>query len=127
MTTVPVEYEASLSNTGAQVVPELVVFQTPPDAAAMNQTCLFRGSTARSATRPDVDAGPIWRNRNAAYGPPPPRAPAPAPPAAESGCSPPPPAPRSARPCVESGRAGGVAPPRPRWAERMRYGVATNA
>src|SRR5437773_288968 len=59
MTTVPTEYDASLSKTGVQVVPELVVFQTPPDAAAMNQVCLFRGSTAISATRPDVAAGPI--------------------------------------------------------------------
>ena len=58
ITTVPTEYDGSLSNTGVQVVPELVVFHTPPDAAAMNQTCLFRGSTAMSATRPDVAAGP---------------------------------------------------------------------
>jgi len=30
----PMEYEPSLSNTGIQVVPELMVFQTPPEETA---------------------------------------------------------------------------------------------
>ena len=33
-TTQPIEYDPSPSNTGVQVVPALVVFHTPPEAAA---------------------------------------------------------------------------------------------
>jgi hypothetical protein len=32
MTTAPMEYDPSLSKTGVQVVPLLMVFQTPPEA-----------------------------------------------------------------------------------------------
>src|SRR6478672_11274493 len=68
MTTVPMEYDASLSNTGVQVVPALVVFHTPPDATATYQMRLSRGWTAMSAMRPDVSAGPIDRSRRPLYG-----------------------------------------------------------
>src|SRR5689334_11430601 len=64
ITTVPIEYDPSLSNTGVQVVPALVVFHTPPDATATYHVFLSRGCTAMSATRPEVSAGPIERNRN---------------------------------------------------------------
>src|SRR5436190_19243413 len=64
MTTVPIEYDASLSNTGVHVVPALMVFHTPPDATATYQVFLSRGCTAMSATRPDVSAGPMERKRS---------------------------------------------------------------
>src|SRR6185503_12410638 len=54
MATVPIEYDASLSNTGVQVVPAFVVFHTPPDATATYQMRLSRGWTAMSEMRPDV-------------------------------------------------------------------------
>src|SRR5260221_10706337 len=47
---------------GLKVVPALVVFQTPPEAVAMYHTRLSVGSTARSMMRPEIMAGPIWRN-----------------------------------------------------------------
>ncbi|MGA9925809.1 MAG: hypothetical protein WBQ29_20615 [Isosphaeraceae bacterium] len=40
-------------------MPEFVVFQTPPEAAATYQVLCFTGSTAMSPTRPDIKAGPI--------------------------------------------------------------------
>ena len=48
-----------LSKIGFHVVPELVVFHTPPDAATMYQVLRLTGSTAMSLTRPDMNAGPI--------------------------------------------------------------------
>src|SRR5476651_984282 len=64
--TQPIEYAPSPSNTGVNVVPALVVFQTPPEATATNQTRGSRGSTARSAMRPDVSAGPMPRSSSPA-------------------------------------------------------------
>src|SRR5260221_12132722 len=46
---------------GAQVVPALVVFQTPPDADARYQVAGSSGCTARSAMRPEMAAGPMPR------------------------------------------------------------------
>src|SRR3954469_6335491 len=43
MTTLAIEYDASLSNTGVHVVPAFVVFHTPPDATAMYHVRLSRG------------------------------------------------------------------------------------
>src|SRR5260221_13019477 len=53
---------------GLKVVPALVVFQTPPEAVAMYHTRLSLGSTARSMMRPEIMAGPIWRNSRPAKG-----------------------------------------------------------
>ena len=64
MTTVPIEYDASLSKIGVQVVPAFVVFHTPPDATATYHVRLSRGWIAMSDTRPDVTAGPMDRKRN---------------------------------------------------------------
>ena len=54
---------------GDQVVPRLTVFHTFDDAVATYQTFRFVGSTAMSAMRPDMRAGPMprsWRaERNA--------------------------------------------------------------
>src|SRR3990172_645723 len=77
ITTLAIEYDDWLSKMGLHVVPALVVFQTPPDATATYQVFGSVGWTAMSLIRPDVNAGPIARNRN------PPSAPA-APPRAES-------------------------------------------
>ena len=46
-------------------MPWFCVNQTPPEAAAIYQVSLFVGCTARSATRPEVNAGPTIRNDNA--------------------------------------------------------------
>src|SRR5690242_401512 len=68
MTTVPIEYEASLSKMGVHVVPAFVVFHTPPDATATYHVRLSRGWTAMSAMRPDVSAGPMDRSLSPLYG-----------------------------------------------------------
>src|SRR5215208_3363971 len=47
---------------GFQVLPALVVFHTPPEAAATYQVALSFGWTARSITRPEVRAGPMLRS-----------------------------------------------------------------
>src|SRR5262249_29915851 len=47
---------------GFQVVPALVVFQTPPEATATYQVARSFGWTASAAMRPDVTAGPMERN-----------------------------------------------------------------
>src|SRR5258708_40083566 len=60
--TVPIENEPWLSKIGVKLVPPLTVFHTPPAAAPMYQTFLLVGSTAMSATRPEVSAGPIERS-----------------------------------------------------------------
>src|SRR5438874_8287059 len=62
MAMAPVENEPSLSNTGVNDVPALVVFHTPPAADATYHTVLSTGLTAMSATRPEVSAGPMERN-----------------------------------------------------------------
>jgi hypothetical protein len=59
----PIEYEPSRSKTGAQVMPSLTVFQTPPDALATKKCDGLFGSTANQITRPEVNAGPIERKR----------------------------------------------------------------
>ena len=53
---------------GVKVSPLFVVFHSPPAAMATYHTCGFFGSTAMSALRPDVNAGPTERNRSAASG-----------------------------------------------------------
>src|SRR3954464_9666976 len=62
MVTQPMENDFSPSKMGEKLVPELVVFHTPPPAVAMYQTRPSFGSTARSMIRPDVSAGPISRS-----------------------------------------------------------------
>src|SRR5215510_948386 len=43
-------------------MPALVVFHTPPDAAATKYSLWLLGLTAKSTTRPSVFAGPMLRN-----------------------------------------------------------------
>ena len=62
ITTVPIEYEPSFWKIGVNVVPALVVFQTPPDATPMYQVCLSSGCTATTLMRPDISAGPTARS-----------------------------------------------------------------
>jgi hypothetical protein len=54
-----------LSNIGSKVVPLFVVFQTPEEANAKYIVPGFFVSTAKSAIRPEVVAGPTLRNLNA--------------------------------------------------------------
>ena len=61
----PIEYDFWLSKMDSKVVPELVVFQTPPEPAPTYQTLGLVGSTAMSAIRPDIKAGPILLNGSA--------------------------------------------------------------
>src|ERR1041384_5996709 len=86
MTTLAIEYDASLLKIGVHVVPALTVFHTPPAATATYQSFLFFGCTATSRMRPDSMAGPIERNRIAPRAIP--RGPPPRPPAesVEAGC-----------------------------------------
>src|SRR6185436_11815878 len=62
MVTQPMENEAWSSKTGVNVVPALVVFQTPPAATATYHVRVSRGSTATSTTRPETMAGPMPRS-----------------------------------------------------------------
>jgi hypothetical protein len=50
------------SNTGVNVVPRLIVFQSPPNAVATYQVLGFFGSMAMSCTRPVEMAGPMLRS-----------------------------------------------------------------
>lgn len=52
-----------MSKTGVQVVPELTVFHTPPEATPTKYFAGFFGSTAKPMTRPEVKAGPMERMR----------------------------------------------------------------
>ena len=52
-----------MSKTGVHVVPELIVFHTPPEATPTKYFAGFFGSTAKPMTRPEVKAGPIERKR----------------------------------------------------------------
>src|ERR1041385_3387916 len=52
----------SLSKTGSQVVPLLVVFQTPPDATPTYTIFGLLSTAAKSSMRPPITAGPISRN-----------------------------------------------------------------
>src|SRR5258708_7167249 len=56
---------ASRSKTGAQVVPLLVVFQSPPEAVATYRVAGRLSTTARSTTRPPMLPGPRQRAGNA--------------------------------------------------------------
>ena len=47
---------------GLHVVPELTVFQTPPDPTATYHSFSFSGLIAISAIRPDIKAGPTDLN-----------------------------------------------------------------
>src|SRR5690348_13986610 len=58
----PIVDTASLSNTGSQVVPLFVVFQTPPDATPTKTMFGLLSTTAKSSIRPPMVAGPISRN-----------------------------------------------------------------
>src|SRR6266849_11068415 len=58
----PIVDTASLSNTGVHVVPLLVVFHTPPDAAPTKTIFGLLSTTAKSSIRPPIVAGPISRN-----------------------------------------------------------------
>ena len=62
----PIEYEPSPSKTGDHVVPPLTVFQTPPEQTAAKYWFGSVGFTAKSPTRPDINAGPINRAFNPA-------------------------------------------------------------
>src|SRR6267142_4760079 len=58
----PIVDTPSLSNMGSQVVPLLVVFQTPPDAVPTYTMFGLLSTTAKSSIRPPIVAGPISRN-----------------------------------------------------------------
>src|SRR5712692_973195 len=60
--TSPIVGTASLSNSGSQVVPALVVFQTPPEAAPTYTMLGFDSTTAKSSMRPPMIAGPSSRH-----------------------------------------------------------------
>src|SRR5580765_7369058 len=62
MVTQPTEYEASFSNTGCHVVPAFVDFHRPPLPTATYQMSWSLGWMAMSTTRPEVMAGPMFRN-----------------------------------------------------------------
>src|SRR5512142_1567481 len=55
----------SWSNTGRKLVPELVVFQIPPAAAATKKVCEGLGMPTMLDTRPPMFAGPMLRQRKA--------------------------------------------------------------
>src|SRR6267142_1247710 len=59
----PIDTHFSLSKTGRNVVPALVVFQIPPAAAATKNV---RDGLATPDTRPAMFAGPMLRQRNPA-------------------------------------------------------------
>src|SRR6266700_5392346 len=62
MATSPMVETPSLSNTGSQVVPLFVVFQTPPEAVPTYTILGLLSTTAKSSMRPPITAGPISRN-----------------------------------------------------------------
>src|SRR5882762_10389686 len=62
----PIDTHFSLSNTGRNVVPALVVFQIPPAAAATKNVFDGLGMPATLETRPIMFAGPMLRQRNPA-------------------------------------------------------------
>src|SRR6266404_3745942 len=55
----PIVDTLSLSNTGSQVVPLLVVFQTPPEATPAYTMLGLFSTTAKSSMRPPMFAVPI--------------------------------------------------------------------
>src|SRR5215471_18019630 len=58
----PMVETASLSKTGSQVMPLLVVFQMPPEATPTYTMLGLDSTTAKSSMRPPITAGPISRN-----------------------------------------------------------------
>src|SRR5712664_1281504 len=62
----PIDTQRSLSKTGRNVVPALVVFQIPPAAAATKKVRDGLGMPATLDTRPAMFAGPMLRQRNPA-------------------------------------------------------------
>src|SRR6266849_10897795 len=66
MASSPIETQRSLSKTGRNVVPALVVFQIPPAAAATKKVRDGLGMPATLDTRPAMFAGPMLRQRNPA-------------------------------------------------------------
>src|SRR5229473_4745512 len=58
----PIVDTPSLSNTGSHVVPLLVVFHTPPDAAPTKTIFGLLSTTAKSSMRPPITAGPTSRS-----------------------------------------------------------------
>src|SRR2546428_9537084 len=62
----PINTHFSLSNTGRNVVPALVVFQMPPPAAATKKVLEGLGIPATLETRPPIFAGPMLRQLNPA-------------------------------------------------------------
>ena len=60
----PIEEFSSLSKTGVNVTPPLVVFQTPPEAAPTKNVSGLFSTTAISSMRPPMMAGPISRSFN---------------------------------------------------------------
>ena len=58
----PIVDTPSLSKIGSQVVPLLVVFQTPPEAVPTYTMFGLLSTTAKSSMRPPIVAGPISRN-----------------------------------------------------------------
>src|SRR2546426_994822 len=62
----PIDTQRSLSKTGRNVVPALVVFQIPPAAAATKNVRDGLGMPATLDTRPAMFAGPMLRQRNPA-------------------------------------------------------------
>src|SRR6185312_11574686 len=58
----PIDGTRSLANTGLNVVPPSLDFQTPPEAAPTNKRVLpFSTRAATAATRPDIAAEPMLR------------------------------------------------------------------
>src|SRR3989449_9707112 len=66
MASSPIDTHFSLSNTGRNVVPALVVFQIPPAAAATKKVRDGLGMPVTLDTRPAMFAGPMLRQRNPA-------------------------------------------------------------
>src|SRR5882762_3443944 len=62
----PIEMQRSLSKTGRNVVPLLVVFQMPPAAAATKNVLEGLGIPTTLETRPPMLAGPMLRQRKPA-------------------------------------------------------------
>src|SRR5439155_25216823 len=58
----PIVDTPSLSKIGSQVVPLLVVFQTPPEAVPTYTMLGLLSTTAKSSMRPPIVAGPSSRN-----------------------------------------------------------------
>src|SRR5256712_5698432 len=66
MASSPIDTHFSLSNTGRNVVPALVVFEIPPAAAATKKGRDGLGMRVPLAPRPAMFAGPMLRQRNPA-------------------------------------------------------------